>query len=83
MSEILGLFIIIIVLSFVIWLLILIIGWMWNCIDILNKKPKKILNILENLNILSIDKLFECEHDEDFYDIEKVIKIIKEMIKCE
>ncbi len=37
MSEILGLFIIIIVLSFVIWLLILIIGWMWNWNEILSK----------------------------------------------
>ncbi len=83
MSEILGLFIIIIVLSFVIWLLILIIGWLWNWNDILNKKSKKILNILENLNILSMDKLFECEHSEDFNNIENVIKIIKELIKCE
>ncbi len=49
----------------------------------MNEKLKEILNILEKLNILSIDKLFECEHDEDFNNIIKVIVMIRELIKCE
>ncbi len=51
MSEILGLFIIIIVLSFVIWLLILIIGWLWNWYEILSKD---IYDTIENTKTIDV-----------------------------